>query len=166
MVSIREAREDDVATVARLAQMSAVDLGGPPIDEPLEDTTARIKGIGIGRGRPIEVLIAEDRGDLVGSVFFGTLFPGDRLLPTLFVKSITVVEAHRSQGIGRLMLQSLCRMALDRGFVRIDWTAFDGNVDAIRLYHALGVELRDRTVSWRLDAEAMARMAEHGSARV
>ncbi len=164
MVRIREAGAEDSAIVARLAHMSNDDLGGPPVDEPVETTAARIDAIGLGPGRPVEVLIAEEGDTPVGALFFGTLFPGDRLLPTLFIKSLSVTEARRSQGIGRNLLRALCRLALERGAVRIDWTAFDGNTAAIRLYESLGVERRDRTVNWRLDAAAMRRMADDATA--
>ncbi len=164
MVEIRELGSEEFELAARLALLAHHAFGGDPLQDSVETIAGRIRDIGLGRGRSVEVLVAEAAGVPVGCAFFGILFPADDLRPSIYVKSITIAPAHQGRGIGSALIRRLCSLGLERGVVRIDWDSRKVNDGANRLYHRLGVANRDTALNWRLDEAAMARMAETGSA--
>ena len=164
MAEIRELGSEEFELAARLALLAHHVFGGDPLEDTVETIADRIRSVGLGRGRPIEVLLAEEAGAPVGCAFFGVLFPADDLRPSIYVKSITIDPKHQGKGIGSALIRRLCVLGLERGIVRIDWDSRKVNESANRLYHRLGVANRDTALNWRLDEAAMARMAETGSA--
>jgi GNAT superfamily N-acetyltransferase len=49
------------------------------------------------------------------------------------MKDLFTVAQVRGQGIGRMIMRFLARLAVARGCVRFDWTAETDNVDRARL---------------------------------
>ena len=165
MAEIRELGSEEFELAARLALLAHRAFGGDPLEDTVETFDERIRTVGLGRGRPVEVLVAEEEGEPVGCAFFGILFPADGLRPAIYVKSIAIDPDHQGKGIGSALIRRLCVMGVDRGIVRIDWDSRQVNDGANRLYQRLGVANRDTALNWRLDEAAMVRMAETGSAK-
>lgn len=166
-VAIREAGPDDAELPARLAFASdafyhehfrgdAPAAAGP---DAIAETADRIRSLGIGRGRTVEALIAEADGVAVGSAFFGTLFPADENRPSLFLKDLHVDESRRGLGVGRALMRALAALAVARGCVRMDWNTLDWNTGSIAFYESLGAVRRDQAVMFRLDRQALRRIA-------
>lgn len=79
--------------------------------------------------------------------------------PGLYLEDLFVREAARGRGIGRALLLELARIAHSRGCGRMEWAVLNWNQPAIQFYRKLGaVPLEDWTV-WRLDRNALARLA-------
>jgi ribosomal protein S18 acetylase RimI-like enzyme len=57
-------------------------------------------------------------------------------------------------------MRALAGIARSRGCVRIDWTTERDNLQAQAAYKALGAAILDEKIYYRLDAEAIACLAE------
>ena len=66
--------------------------------------------------------------------------------PGLYLEDLFVYPEHRGRGLGRQLLRHLARVAVERGYGRVEWSVLDWNVDAIGFYRSLGAELLD---DWR-----------------
>jgi GNAT superfamily N-acetyltransferase len=107
-----------------------------------------------------ELLVAEHDGAIVGFAAFSAIYPGPGLKPGFFLKEIYVAETARGLGAGRALLAELARLALARGFGRIDWTAARDNERLLRFYESLGATPQPEKVFFRLTGEGLARLAE------
>eukprot|EP01042_Synura_sphagnicola_P014211 gene14211-biopygen14342 len=107
-----------------------------------------------------ELLVAEHDGALVGFAAFSAIYPGPGLRPGCFLKEIYVAEAARGLGAGKALLAELARLALARGFGRIDWTAARGDERLLRFYESLGAMQQPEKVFFRLTGQGLARLAE------
>jgi GNAT superfamily N-acetyltransferase len=111
-------------------------------------------------GRPwLGMLLAGSGAAAVGFATFAVLFPAEDFRPGLFVKDMFVCEPWRGAGVGTALLGALAREAARRGCARVDWVAARDNAAACALYDKIGVARRDGAVLFRLDAEAIARLA-------
>ena len=111
-------------------------------------------------GRPwLGMLLARSGAAAVGFATFSVLFPAEDFRPGLFVKDIFVCEPWRGGGVGTALLRALAREALRRGCPRVDWAAARDNTAACTLYDRVGAARLDNAVLFRLDAEAIARLA-------
>ncbi len=88
----------------------------------------------------------------------GTRGPAAGVSRSLYLKELYVVEDSRQQGIGRLMMGELSRVAVEHGCSRAEWTADTDNPVAQRFYAELGVPANDSKIFYRLAGEALNRM--------
>jgi GNAT superfamily N-acetyltransferase len=104
-------------------------------------------------------LIAEWDGQSAGyALFFG--YYSSWTGPGLFLEDLFVREQFRNMGIGKAMLASVARIALQENCYGVHWEVLDWNEKAIQMYKALGAEFRDE---WRpivLTDDALRRLAE------
>ena len=106
-----------------------------------------------------EAIIGEVNGEVVGFALFYTTFSTFRGCPGLYLEDIFVRQAHRGCGIGKALLASVARRAVERGYPKLDWSVLDWNSPAIAFYCAAGAwPMEDWTV-YRLDAERLVRLA-------
>ena len=78
----------------------------------------------------------------------------------IYLEDLYVHPAYRGKGYGRLFLRHLAQIALERQCVRLEWASLDWNEAAGRFYKALGARPMEGWTTYRLDGEALARLAE------
>ena len=103
----------------------------------------------------IEILLAERNGEALGFATFAVVHPAPDLGGQLFLKDLYVAKAARSSGLGETMLKALARIAVERGCVRLDWTAEEDNPRALALYDRLGARRLTEKVYFRFDGDAL-----------
>jgi len=115
-----------------------------------DDVAARLRGRIDGRGTTGEYVAAILDGRMVGSA---TIFvedpphPGSMMRPIPTAEfGVSVLDGHRGRGIGRALIGHLEGWAAEHGVERIILNVAEANVDAIRLYHALGYRDYDRAM--------------------
>jgi len=106
-----------------------------------------------------EAVVAEVDGEPVGFAIFFPTFSTFRGEPGLYLEDLFVRQAHRGRGIGRALVATLARLAVDRGCGRLEWSVLDWNAPAIGFYRALGARPMDDWTVNRLDDEALERLA-------
>ena len=79
--------------------------------------------------------------------------------PGLYLEDLYVRSEYRGLGMGRALLASLARLALDEGCRRLEWSVLDWNQPAISFYRSIGAVATDEWTRYRLDGLALRRFA-------
>lgn len=154
---IREAAEPDVPVIAALIRELAE---YERLLQKVRMTEERLRSALFGAHRYAEVAIAEDlTGEAVGFALFFHNFSTFLGLPGIYLEDLFVRPAHRGLGVGRALLQHLARLAHDRSCGRLEWAVLDWNETAIGFYRRLGAQANDGWTVYRLEGEALARLA-------
>ena len=104
-------------------------------------------------------LIADWHGQPAGyALFFG--YYSSWTGPGLFLEDLFVREQFRNRGIGKSLLASVARIALQEHCYGVHWEVLDWNEKAIQMYKALGATFRDEWRTVVLTDEALRRLAE------
>ena len=78
----------------------------------------------------------------------------------LYLEDIFVKPEFRRRGIGRVLLQRLAKIAVERGCGRFEWTVLDWNTPAIEFYKELGAQILPEWRICRMTGDALRRLAE------
>ena len=110
-----------------------------------DDVAVRLRGrIEEGASETAEYVGAIVDGQMVGSASIHvaeTPHPGNMARPVPSAEfGVSVVDGWRGRGVGRALIGHLEAWAVARGVERITLNVSETNVDAIRLYRALGYE--------------------------
>ena len=110
--------------------------------------------------RAAETVIAYADDEPAGYAMFFQTFSTFKGVPGMYLEDLYVEERFRGNGIGRLLLTHLAKIAVARGCGRMDWAVLDWNAPAIGFYKKLGaVPMEDWTI-FRLDGDALQRLAK------
>ncbi|MFZ0868247.1 MAG: GNAT family N-acetyltransferase [Candidatus Sulfotelmatobacter sp.] len=117
---------------------------------------------GFGPDPKFRALIAEWDGQPAGyALFFGhySTWAGQRL----FLEDLFVREVFRGRGIGKALLTSVARIAVQENCNGMQWEVLDRNEKAIELYKSLGAEFLDQWCPVLLKDDALRRLAGKAS---
>jgi GNAT superfamily N-acetyltransferase len=109
--------------------------------------------------RAAEALIVEAGGEAVGYAVFFTTFSTFEGRAGIWVEDVFVRPQRRRAGIGRAVMEHLAALALERGHVRLEWSALDWNEPALRFYERLGARSLDDWIIHRLDRDGIRQLA-------
>ena len=156
-LSVRPAQPSDLDAVAALFHAMDVHYWGaeaPSLCRIKDHVRAHVL-----RPHGCETIIAEFDAQAVGLATFAILYPAPNLGGQLYMKDLFVVEAARGGGVGRELMRYLAQTAIERGCVRMDWTAEQGNQRALRFYSELGAPIVPEKVYYRLSGTSLEAMA-------
>ena len=108
--------------------------------------------------RAAEALIVEAGGEAVGYAIFFTTFSTFECRSGVWIEDVYVRPRRRRAGIGRVVMEHLAALALERGHVRLEWCALDWNEPALRFYDKLGATRLDDWKMFRLERDGMRRL--------
>ncbi len=91
------------------------------------------------------VLIALLGDDVVGSIVMNVTFPAFELSLSLHIRDLYVSKSMRRSGVGRLLVKSAARLAVNEGFSALEWTTDSANMAARKMYEICGAKQLDRT---------------------
>jgi putative acetyltransferase len=163
-ITIRRARPDDAAAIARMMDDPAVYAGLMQMPfASVEAHRARLSD-NLAPGKLDLALVAERGGEVVGSAGLHPVGPAVRRRHAMAL-GISVVPEAQGQGVGTALMRAMCDYA-ERwmGVLRIELTVYTDNAPAIALYRKFGfvVEGCHRGYALRdgryVDAFAMARI--------
>jgi GNAT superfamily N-acetyltransferase len=106
-----------------------------------------------------EVLFAEDEGTVVGFALFFPCYSTFLGQPILYLEDLFVVPEARGRGHGKALLCTLARLAVERGYGRLQWSVLDWNEPAFRFYQSLGAVPVDGWTGYRLTGDALRQVA-------
>lgn len=112
-----------------------------------------------GEVRRAEVLIAEVDGVPAAFALYCHNFSTFVGRAGLYLEDLYVRPSFRSLGIGRALLIALAKIAVSRGCGRFEWSVLDWNQSAIGFYQRLGAVAQDDWTVFRLDGDALQRLA-------
>lgn len=106
-----------------------------------------------------EALLLETAdGEAIGYAIFFTTFSTFECRSGIWLEDVYVRPEHRRGGIGRLVMEHLAKLALDRGHVRLDWVALEWNEPALSFYEGIGARRLDDWKLLRLEKDGMRRL--------
>jgi GNAT superfamily N-acetyltransferase len=100
------------------------------------------------------VLLAIRNHIVVGSIVLNVTFPAFELTLSLHIRDLYVAKSVRRQGVGRMLVRSAARLAVNEGYSALEWTTDARNAAARHMYEVCGATLLDR-VYYRLYDDAL-----------
>lgn len=153
---IRAATLDDTPTIVELIRALA-DYERRTHEVVLDEAQVREHLFG---PRPYaEVVLAEDRGVVVGFALFFPTYSTFLGRPGLYLEDLFVRPEHRGHGHGKDLLAALACLATERKCGRLEWSVLTWNAPSIAFYRALGAERIDDWDHYRLVGASLASLA-------
>jgi len=112
-----------------------------------------------GDDRVAEAVIAEIDGETAGFALWFRTFSTWLCRPGLWLEDLYVSPEQRRAGVGRALLAHVARIAVERGYGRVEWSALHWTTLALDFYEALGAERMHEWQVHRLEGDALARVA-------
>jgi GNAT superfamily N-acetyltransferase len=154
-LQIRKAAEPDVplihAFILKLAEYERMSHKVISTEEQLREAL-------FGPRPVIETLLGYSGDEPVGFALYFEIYSTFRGRRGIYLEDLFVEPAHRGRGIGAGLLAAVARQAQERGGW-LQWLVLDWNQPAIDFYKRLGAEPVEEWSSYRLDGEALARVA-------
>jgi GNAT superfamily N-acetyltransferase len=152
---IRSAQAPDVpvihAMIRELAEYEKAVHEARATEEQLHDAL-------FGEHPAVFGLIAEDdtTGEPVGFALWFRNFSTWRGTHGIYLEDLYVSPASRGGGHGKALLLELARIAVERGYSRVEWSVLDWNEPSINFYKSLGAVPMDGWTIYRLTDGALA----------
>jgi GNAT superfamily N-acetyltransferase len=150
------AEEGDMALILDFIRQLAV---YEKLEHEVVADEERLRATLFGEHSFAEVVIAEHQGEPAGFALFFHNYSTFLARPGLYLEDLFVRPELRGRGIGKLLLQMLARIAVDRGCGRFEWWVLDWNEPAIRFYRRLGAQSMDEWTVFRVTGDALLKLA-------
>ena len=154
--TLRDAGPDDLPEVLRLVRALAE---YERLSHRAVATEEDFRALLFGPAPLLHAVLAEVGGRVVGGALWYNNVSTFTGKPGIHLEDIFVEPEHRGLGIGRAFFRHLARLAVERGWARLDWQVLDWNEPAIKFYEGLGAEALDEWRGRRVSGDALARLA-------
>ena len=150
---IRAAADDDLPVIVALVRELA-DYEREP--DAVVATEQHFRDALFGDEPLAHCLVAEDAsGTVVGFAIWFVSFSTWLGTHGIYLEDLFVRPEARGAGHGRALLTELARIAVARGFGRVEWSVLDWNAPAQGFYRSLGAGPQDDWTVWRLTGDAL-----------
>ena len=112
-----------------------------------------------GANPVVEVLLAYWDEEPVGFALYLRNFSTFLGQAGIYLEDLFVDPEHRGEGIGKALLARLAKIAVERGYGRLEWAVLDWNTPSIEFYRRLGAVPLDEWTAYRLTGAALDRLA-------
>ena len=155
-MTIRAARQADVPLILSFIRKLA-EYGD--ISDEVFATEDDIRSALFGQHPVAAAVIAAVGDEPAGFALYSYTFSSFLGRPGMFIEDLYVENAHRSRGVGKALLVHLAKVARERSCGRLEWAVLNWNERAMEFYQDLGAEPMDEWTTFRLDGEALDRLA-------
>ncbi len=143
----RAEREDAHAVIGLIRALAEFER----LDPPDEEAEARLVMDGWGERPRFEAWLAHQDERAVGLLLFFETYSTFLAKPTLYIEDIFVLPEARAQGIGTALFDHACRLAVERGCGRMEWSCLDWNTAAQAFYERSGARRLKEWYFYRRD---------------
>jgi GNAT superfamily N-acetyltransferase len=150
--TIRFATREDVPVIVSLIRELAV---YEHLEHLATATPAKLEPQLFGDKAACECLIAEQDGEPAGFALFFHNFSTFLCQKGLYLEDLFVRPTARGTGLGKLLLQRLAQIAVERDCGRFEWSVLDWNVDAQAFYQRMGAAMLPDWRICRVTGEAL-----------
>lgn len=150
-VTIRPARPDDVPAIVAMVHELAEFERAP---EQCHLTEPQLHAALFARQPALFGHVAVRAGEVVGYSLWFLNFSTWEGVHGIHLEDLYVRPAARGTGAGRLLLATLARICVERGYQRLDWWVLHWN-PARDFYAALGAVAMDEWIPYRLSGPAL-----------
>jgi len=155
-VRIRYAEKEDSTIILSFIKQLA-------IYERLETSAvATVKNIehSLFEKKEAEVLLIEENEIPVGFALFFHNYSTFLGKSNIYLEDLYINEKSRGKGYGKMLLQRLATITLERGCERLDWACLDWNEKSIAFYESVGAKPLAEWITFRLDKEALEKFVQ------
>jgi GNAT superfamily N-acetyltransferase len=154
--SVRAIEPGDVPAVVRLVHELAEYEREP---DSCRLTSEQLQAALFGAGPALFGLVGIEDGEVCGFALYFLNFSTWEGVHGIYLEDLYVRPDRRGTGLGRALLAELARIAVDRGYARVEWWVLDWNEPAIGFYRRLGAVPMDEWTVFRLSGPALRRTA-------
>jgi GNAT superfamily N-acetyltransferase len=122
-------------------------------------TEADLRAAVFGPRPAAEVIVGYAGDQPAGFAMYFQTFSTFTGKPGLYLEDIFVKPEWRRHGLGTLLLARLARIAVDRGYGRMEWSVLDWNEMALRVYRGVGARAMNEWTVYRLNGDALRQLA-------
>lgn len=119
--------------------------------DPFDKRLMQITGALFGPVPAAFALLAWRDNQLAGMASYSFLWPAAGVTRSLYIKELYVAQAHRREGIGKLLMDSLFEVATKRGCSRVEWTTDQESHDAQGFYEVMGMRVNAGKLFYRVE---------------
>jgi GNAT superfamily N-acetyltransferase len=156
-IEIRPATVEDVETIFQLIQALAE---YEKLSHQVTGSIAQLHEHLFGAHPCIEALLADHQGKAIGFALFFTNYSTFLTKPGLYLEDLFVMPEYRGQGVGKLLLSHLARLALARDYGRLEWSVLDWNEPAIGFYQRIGATVLPDWRICRVTGDAIGKLGD------
>jgi ribosomal protein S18 acetylase RimI-like enzyme len=154
MITITPAEPPHARTLVELAEEMDRFYGETQMESP-EIRVRQIREALFSNPPSAYSLLAWDEKKLVGFASYSFLWPAIGLTRSLYLKELYVSTAARRVGVGRLLMQHLCEIAVKTDCSRVEWTTDADNKHAQLFYAELDVPVRQSKLFYRIEGDEL-----------
>ena len=107
-----------------------------------------------------EALIAEYESQAVGYALFFYNYSTFLTKPGIYLEDLFVLPEYRDRGIGKALIKSVGKIAIERNCGRLEWSVLDWNEPAIAFYENLGASVLPEWRICRVTEDSLTHFAE------
>ena len=156
-VCIRSARPgDEVAIVDLIGELAVYEK----LEHENEAEPAALAEHLFGASPVAESLVAVDGDEVVGYALFFTSYSTFLTRPGIYVEDLYVKMSRRGNGIGKLLLAAVARIAVARQAGRMEWAVLDWNEPAVEFYRSIGAEPMTGWTTQRVTGAKLSALAD------
>ena len=155
-LAIRAAQPGDEAEILRMIRALA-DFEREP--DAVVATEAMLAENLFGEGGHVHAHLAERDGRAVGMALWFLNYSTWTGRSGLYLEDLFVDPGERRSGVAQSLMVALAQEAMARGCARMDWAVLDWNTEAMRFYERIGARRSEGWQPWRLEGEAITRLA-------
>lgn len=156
LIAIRPATPDDVPLIRQLI----VELAEyERMRDAAVATDAALREQLFGAQPAAEVLLGEVDGQPAGFALFFHNFSTFLGRRGLYLEDLFVRPQFRGAGLGKHLMATLARLAVQRGCGRFEWSVLDWNTPSIGFYRSIGAVGMDEWTVQRLQGDALHALA-------
>ena len=105
--------------------------------------------------RKAEVIFALEDGKETGFALFFHNFSTFLGRAGIYLEDLFVLPEYREKGYGKGLIQTLARIAVERGCGRLEWWCLDWNTPSIEFYRSLGAVPMDEWTVYRITGKTL-----------
>ena len=154
--TVRFATREDVPVIVSLIREAAEHEGRARLATA---TPERLESELFGDKSACECLIGERDGEPIGFALDVRNFSTYLCRKGLYLEDLFVRPTARGTGMGKLLLQRLAQIAVERDCGRFEWSVLDWNVDAQAFYQRMGATMLPDLRICRVTGEALQALA-------
>ena len=152
MTSIREARPADVPVILQLIHDLALYEREP---DAVKNTAESLEAALFGDSPAIYAHVVEAEGQIQGFALWFLNYSTWEGVHGIYLEDLYVRPEARGAGHGKALLTNLARIAVERGYARVEWSVLDWNEPSIRFYEQLGARPQSGWSTFRLTGSAL-----------
>lgn len=145
-INLRKANESDIPAVIHLIKELALYEKAP---QEVTITEEDLKKDGFGNNPVFEIILAENKNEIVGMAFFYISYSTWKG-KCIYLEDIIVKQAFRGNKIGKQLFESVIVKAKEIGAKRMQWQVLEWNTPAINFYKKYNAGLDQTWVNGRL----------------